>query len=413
MKTNSKIDVYLPDLVGKGYKAFWNFRGRYNVCKGSRGSKKSKTTALRWIYLLMKYPDANLLVIRKTGKTLHDSCFTDLKWAIHRLQVVDWWTWKESPLEMTYKPTGQKILFRGLDDPLKITSITVEHGFLCWAWLEEAYEVLKEKDFDAVDESIRGKMPDGLFKQWVITFNPWNEHHWLKRRFFDQKDPDILATTTNYLCNEWLDEHDLRLFEEMQKNRPDRYRVAGLGEWGVSEGAVFSNWTTADLSKEIPHFANIHNGLDFGVADPNALIRFDFEPGQKKIYVFEEYYQGNISLEKLYEEVKKRAGTQLIIGDSAASQQIIELCRMGLHVVPAVKGPGSIQYGIQWLQGYDIIVDYRCRNFIREISNYQWTLDKYGNTTDIPIDADNHLIDALRYGSEPIQHGFARAGRRL
>lgn len=276
---NSKNSIYLPDVVGKGYKDFWNFRGRYLVCKGSRASKKSKTTALRCIYNIMKYPQANLLVVRKTYRTLKDSCFSELKWAIHRLQVDQWWIVKESPLEMTYKPTGQKIYFRGLDDPLKVTSITVDVGVLCWAWLEEAYEVLKEEDFDTLDESIRGEVPPGLFKQWTITFNPWNEQHWLKRRFFDVKSPDILALTTNYMCNEWLDQRDLQLFEDMKQNRPERYKVAGLGDWGVTEGVVFSNWTTADLFEMIPHFANIYNGLDFGVSDPNALIRFDFEPG--------------------------------------------------------------------------------------------------------------------------------------
>ena len=349
--------IWLPDLVGKGYREFWNFRGRYNVCKGGRGSKKSKTTALRWIYLLMKYPLANLLVIRKTGKTLRDSCFTDLKWAICRFQVEALWEWKESPLEMTYLPTGQKILFRGLDDPLKITSITVAHGVLCWAWLEEAYEVLSEKDFDTLDESIRGRLPEGLFKQWVITFNPWNAQHWLKRRFFDVQSPDILATTTNYLCNEWLDGHDLQLFEEMKRSRPERYRVAGLGDWGTVEGVIFNNWTVADLQPLIPGFANIYNGLDFGVSDPNALIRFDFEPGQKKIYVFDEYFQGGISLEQLAAEVKRRVGSAYVTCDSAGSQQILELCRMGVRAIPARKGAGSIQYGIQWLQGYDILVD--------------------------------------------------------
>ena len=155
--------IYLPDVVGKGYKAFWEFKGRYNVCKGGRASKKSKTTALRWIYLMMKYPLANLLVVRKIGRTLKDSCFTDLKWAVHRLHVEKRWSWKESPLEITYLPTGQKILFRGLDDSLKVTSITVEHGVLCWAWLEEAYELLKETEFDTLDESIRGESAPGLF----------------------------------------------------------------------------------------------------------------------------------------------------------------------------------------------------------------------------------------------------------
>lgn len=405
--------IWLPDLVGKGYREFWNFRGRYNVCKGGRGSKKSKTTALRWIYLLMKYPLANLLVIRKTGKTLRDSCFTDLKWAICRFQVEALWEWKESPLEMTYLPTGQKILFRGLDDPLKITSITVAHGVLCWAWLEEAYEVLSEKDFDTLDESIRGRLPEGLFKQWVITFNPWNAQHWLKRRFFDVQSPDILATTTNYLCNEWLDEHDLQLFEEMKRSRPERYRVAGLGDWGTVEGVIFNNWTVADLQPLLPGFANIYNGLDFGVSDPNALIRFDFEPGQKKIYVFDEYFQGGISLEQLAAEVKRRVGSAYVTCDSAGSQQILELCRMGVRAIPAKKGAGSIQYGIQWLQGYDILVDKRCTNFIREISNYQWKKDAYGNATDIPCGTDDHLLDALRYASEPVQHGGVTAGIRI
>ena len=209
IKTAKKVN--LPEVVGKGYGSFWNFKGRYRVVKGSRASKKSKTTALNCIARIMEYPQANLLCVRKTYRTLKDSCFTELKWAIHRLGVDAWWDAKESPLEMTYKPTGQKILFRGLDDPLKVTSITVEVGVLCWLWIEEAYEIGSEADFDTLDESIRGEVPPGLFKQITLTFNPWNERHWLKRRFFDAaQDSDILAMTTNYTCNEWLDAADKR-----------------------------------------------------------------------------------------------------------------------------------------------------------------------------------------------------------
>ena len=133
-----KVNIYLPDVVGKGYRSFWNYRGRYRVVKGSRASKKSKTTALWFIYNMMKYQGSNTLVVRKTVRTLKDSCYTELKWAIHRLQVDGLWDCKESPLEMTYIPTGQKIYFRGLDDPLKVTSITVDVGVLCWMWIEEA-----------------------------------------------------------------------------------------------------------------------------------------------------------------------------------------------------------------------------------------------------------------------------------
>lgn len=164
--------IYLPDIVGRGYKDFWNFKGRYRVVKGSRASKKSATAALWYIYNIMKYKDANLLVIRKTFRTLKDSCYTQLKWAIHRLGVDAYFNCKESPLEITYKPTGQKIYFRGLDDPLKVTSITVDKGVLCWVWIEESYELTSESSFDTLNESIRGEVPKGLFKQCTLTFNP-------------------------------------------------------------------------------------------------------------------------------------------------------------------------------------------------------------------------------------------------
>ena len=149
---------------------------------------------------------------------------------------------------MTYRPTGQKIYFRGLDDPLKVTSITVEVGCLCWAWIEEAYEITKESDFDTLDESIRGETPETLWKQWTLTFNPWNEKHWLKSRFFDNPSEDTLAITTNYLCNEWLDKSDLALFEKMKERNPRRYQVAGLGDWGVTEGLVYENWHEQEFS---------------------------------------------------------------------------------------------------------------------------------------------------------------------
>lgn len=191
---SGKVNVKLPEVVGKGYGTFWRWEGRYRAVKGSRASKKSKTTALWYITNMMKYPDANTLVVRKTYRTLKDSCFTELKWAIHRLGVDAFWDIKESPLEMTYKPTGQKIYFRGLDDPLKVTSITVDQGVLCWMWIEEAYEISSEDDFNMLDESIRGAIPEGsdLFKQITVTFNPWNEHHWLKKRFFDNPDDETL-----------------------------------------------------------------------------------------------------------------------------------------------------------------------------------------------------------------------------
>ena len=154
---NSKIEVNIAEKIGKGYKTFWNSKVRYIALKGGRGSKKSTTQSMKIIYNMMKYPLANTLVIRRVFNTHKDSTWTQLKWAANNLGVSHLWKFSKSPLEATYIPTGQKILFRGLDDPMSITSITVEIGYLCWCWFEEAFQITNEDDFNKVDMYIRGE----------------------------------------------------------------------------------------------------------------------------------------------------------------------------------------------------------------------------------------------------------------
>lgn len=398
--------ISLKKVVGKGYNRYWHYKGRYRVCKGSRASKKSKTTALWYIHNMMKYKGANTLVIRKTYRTLHDSCFTELKWAINRLEVQKYWDIKESPLEMTYKPTGQKIYFRGLDDPLKVTSITVEVGSLCWCWIEEAYEIMNEDDFDMIDESIRGVVEGNLFKQITLTFNPWNEHHWLKKRFFDDPDSETLAMTTNYMCNEWLDEADKKVFETMKKNNPRRYRVAGLGEWGIVDGLVYENWEEKLFDiEEIKKLSSIESafGLDFGYTnDPSALFCGFIDIPSKSIYVFDEMYKKGLSNEKIYENISSMGYTkEKIIADSAEKKSIDRLYELGLYRIQAAqKGKDSINAGIDYIQDFNIIIHPRCVNFLTEISNYTWKEDKDGKKINKPIDDFNHLMDAMRYALE-------------
>lgn len=411
LQTKNVDKKHLPSLVGKGYGDYWRFKGRYRVCKGSRASKKSKTTGLFYITKLVKHPEANLLVIRKTERTLKDSCYKELKWAIHRLGLDHMWKCNTNPLEMTYIPTGQKIYFRGLDDPLKVTSITVDVGFLCWCWIEEAYEISKEEDFDMLDESIRGQMPDGLWKQITLTFNPWNEHHWIKKRFFDVQSPEILAKTTNYMCNEWLDEADLKLFEDMRLNRPKRYRVAGLGEWGIIDGLVYENWEEKEFDiQEVskrPGFSSAF-GLDFGYTnDPSALFCGLINPTAKVIYVFDEMYQKAMSNEMIYEEILKMGHSkEKITADSAEPKSIDRLYNLGINRIrKARKGKDSINAGIDYIQDFKIYIHPRCVNFLTEISNYTWDEDKNGNKTNKPIDDFNHLMDAMRYALEDYTRG--------
>lgn len=404
---NKKVTT-MSSFVGGGYNEFWRFKGRYRVCKGSRASKKSKTTALWYASWLNKkgFEQANLIVFRKTYRTIKNSCFTDLKWALNRLGVIDDWEITLSPLEMRRKSTGQVILFRGLDDPLKVTSVTVENGFLCWAWLEEAYEVMNEDDFNVLDESIRGTCPAPLFKQWTITFNPWNERHWLKKRFFDaEPDPDILAITTNYLCNEFLDKADIKVFEDMKRRNPRRYAVAGLGGWGIVDGLIYENWKEQEFDiDEIRKRPGVVSafGLDFGYTnDPSTLFCGLLDRDNKQLFVFDEMYEKGMSNKRIADTVEDMGyAKERITADSAEPKSIDELKSLGLRVKAAQKGKDSIQNGIQWIQELEIIIHPRCVNFLTEISNYTWDRDKFGNKLNRPIDDFNHLMDAMRYALE-------------
>lgn len=412
MQTNK---VYLPDIVGKGYGAFWRFKGRYKAVKGSRASKKSSTQALKAIIEIVENPTVNWLVVRKVERTLRDSCFAQLKWAIHRLQLDRYFKCSTSPLEITYIPTGQKILFRGLDDPLKVTSITVEVGSLCRLWVEEAYEITSEEAFDRLDESIRGQLPKGMYHQVVLTFNPWSDRHWLKKRFFDEPSENVLAITTNYLCNEFLSDSDLVLFEEMKKN-PRRYRTAGLGEWGIVEGLVFENWEEQAFDvNEIAKRPNVKSafGMDFGyVNDPSTLFCGLVDTVAREIYVFDEMYEKGMSNEDILSKVTEMGyAKERIKADSAEPKSIAYLRKAGLRNIRAAKkGPDSIRAGISLIQDYKIIVHPRCVNFLTEISNYTWDKDKFDNIINKPIDDFNHLMDAMRYAIEEFD---GRKGVRL
>lgn len=403
------LELRLPDVVGGGYRDFWRFKGRYRVVKGSRASKKSKTTALWFVYSMMRYPSANLLVVRKVFRTLKDSCYSELRWAAARLGVTEHWEFKQSPLEIIYKPTGQKIYFRGLDDPLKINSIAAETGGLCWLWVEEAYEIGSEDDFNMLDETIRGGEAKGVFKQVTLTFNPWDERHWLKKRFFDTpQTSDLLAITRDYRCNEFLDKADLRLFETMKRQNQRRYRVAGLGQWGVNEGAVYVNWREemfdrwALVKREGVKAAF---GLDFGYTnDPTALFCALVDRVNLKLYVFDELYEKGLTNAMLAGRISDLGYEREIIrADSAEPKSIDELRGLGLRRIRAAKkGPDSIRSGIQRIQNYSIIIHPRCVNFMREMGGYVWEKDLTGRILNRPVGGDDHLMDAMRYALEEL-----------
>ena len=398
----------LPAIVGKGYGKYWHSTNFYRVVKGSRGSKKSKTTALNFIVRLLKYDWANLLVVRRYSNTNKQSTYTDFKWACNQLGVLHLFKFNESLPEITVRKTGQKILFRGLDDELKITSITVDVGILCWAWFEEAYQIESEAKFSTVVESIRGSLdvPD-FFKQITVTFNPWSERHWLKKVFFDEdtRRADTLALTTTYRVNEWLDEVDIQRYEDLYLTNPRRARIVCDGEWGVAEGLVFDNFSVVEfnIDQTIQRINETTAGLDFGFThDPTALVCSVVDLEKKEIWIYQEHYQRGMLTDAIVKMLKdNQLDRTLLTADSAEKRLIAEIRSKGIQsIVVSYKGRGSVMQGIQFLQGFKIHIHPSCENTVEEFNTYTFAQDKEGNWLNEPIDKNNHIIDALRYSME-------------
>lgn len=402
------MDIKLDEIVGGGYNKFFNNKNFYRVVKGSRGSKKSKTTALNFIFRIMQYSWSNLLVVRRFSNTNKQSTYTDLRWATNRLGVKHLFKFNDSLPEITYKPTGQKILFRGLDDPLKITSITVENGILCWAWFEEAYQIETFDKFSTVVESIRGSVDDPeFFKQITITFNPWSERHWLKPTFFDEdtKLNNTFSYTTTFRVNEWLDDVDIGRYEDLYRTNPRRARIVCDGDWGVAEGLVFENFEVKEFDwvKKLKDKQVVAHGSDFGFTqDPTTLVSTIVDTQNKELWIYNEHYQRGMLTDEIYQMyIDKGLKNAEIIADSAEKRLITEIKRKGIsNIKPSVKGQGSIMQGVQFIQGFKIYVHPSCEHTIEELNTYTFDQDKDGNWLNKPIDENNHILDALRYSLE-------------
>ncbi|MBQ8202703.1 MAG: PBSX family phage terminase large subunit [Clostridia bacterium] len=395
--------IRVTEVVGKGYGEYWNCKSRYRVLKGGKASKKSATTALNFIYRIMRYKESNLLVVRQVMNTHRDSTFAQLKWAQSKLGVAHLWSNTVSPMEMTYIPTGQKILFRGFDDVLKLASTTVPKGYLNFVWIEEAFEIEEEADFEKLDLSVpRGSLPNHLFKQTTLTFNPWSSEHWLKKRFFDTPDRNTATFSTNYLINEFLDETDRAVFERMKTANRRKYEVAGLGNWGISEGLVFENWEIGKkiISEKERYKWKSFFGLDYGYTnDPTAFIAFMANPIDKELYIYDEFYKKRMLNCHIAEEIKRKGfSKERIRADCAEPKSNDDLRRLGIsRIMPSSKGSDSILNGIAGICEYHIFIDPACRNTIKEFSSYVYDPKNLKNGMPLPKDSDNHLCDALRY----------------
>lgn len=415
MLPNLTIDI--AKIVGGGYGKFWHNRKRYLVNKGGRASKKSTTAALRLIWNIMKYPESNALVLRQVFDTHRTSTYAQLKWAINRLGVGAYWKETLSPLELVYLPTGQKIIFKGLDDPDKITSITVDKGYLCWIWFEEAFQVYDEQVFNKIDLSLRGQMPEHLWKEITLTLNPWSSTHWIKKRFYDTPDDNVCALTTSYLCNEFLDDVDRAIFDKMRRTNKRRFYIEGLGEWGLSDGLVYTNFVVQNFSRlEILQrrdrkgrpYALHRVGLDFGFTNsPTAIVDMLINELEKEIYICREHYQRGMTNKMIAAQLHNmELDKSRIKADSAEPKSIEEIRTDDKYPVPLIKGckkgGDGKRAGIQKIQDYRIIIHPECYNFQIEINNYVWDKTKEGLVLNEPIKDFDHGMDGMRYGMEDV-----------
>lgn len=372
---------------------------------GGRGSTKSSFISIEIILGMMRDPNANAMAMRKVGRFLEESVFEQLLWAIDVLQVADKWKVRYSPLGLTYIPFGNRILFRGADDPKKIKSVKLKKGYFKYIWYEERAEFDGEEEERVINQSLmRGGDKYVVFYSWNP---PKSMNNWVNQDVLTERG-DTIVHHSDYrtVPREWLGEQFLIEAEHLKNMNPQAYEHEYLGIATGTGGAVFDNVTVRKITTdEIAIFDRIRQGLDFGYgADPLAYLKMQYDKTRKKLYIFGEIYQvklGNTAFAKKVRGYNPLNKT--IIADSEDPRAIAALCEMGLRIVGAKKGPGSIEFGMQFLADEleEIIIDpERCPNAAREFTCYELERDKNGNFKGSYPDKDNHTIDAARYGLE-------------
>lgn len=383
------------------------------------GSSSGKSYFLAQKIVLDNLNGCNWLCCRNVAKTIRRSVFNEIKKAINNIGLSSYYKINSSDMVITNKINGKQILFAGLDDPEKIKSITPADGILERVFVEEATEIKREA-YKQLTKRLRGISKHS--KSIILAFNPILKSHWIYKEFFSNwedgkncyEDDNLTILKTTFRDNLFLTDDDRKGLEN--ESDPYYYNVYTLGNWGVLGNVIFKNWRVEDLSNRISQFDNIYNGLDFGYAkDPNALIRVHLDKKRKRIYVFDEWYQAGMQDDELVQLCREKIGNQYITCDNAEPKTIDYMCNSGVKAVAAVKGVDSINRGIRWLQGYEIIIDVGCQHFKNEIEQYHWLEDRQGNVMAKAADVNNHLLDALRYAlCDPILgEAEVSAGRRI
>jgi len=393
----------LPEVFNDVYVDYLDDPTPIQIFYGGASSGKSVFLAMRVVYDLIK-GGRNYLVCREISRTIRGSVAMEIGKVISSWNVSKFFNINKTDGTITCS-NGYQCVFTGLDDVEKLKSIVPAKGVFTDAWIEEATET-EAASIAQIEKRQRGGF-ESIAKRITLSFNPILQSHWIYTKHFKDiqfdnrsyrtKDISILKTT--YKDNRFLTEQDIyRLENEQDKYRYDVYT---LGNWGVLGNVIFTNWEIRDLSAMQNQFTNHRNGGDFGYsADPASIVVSHYDKMRKTIYIYDELYQTGLTNDLLANEALKMVGSQAITWDSAEPKSIAELNRLGVSANAASKGKDSVLHGIQWLQQQTIVIDTKCINMRNEIQGYKWKEDKGGNALPVPVDEDNHLIDALRYAYE-------------
>lgn len=403
--------IYLSQKIGPAFNAvahdvFVHGHTHYDF-SGGRGSLKSSTVSILVTLLLMQREnkDCHALVLRKVGNTIRDSVYAQYIWAIGELGAADYWEAKVAPMELIYKPTGQKIMFRGADDPMKIKSIKVPFGYIAITHFEEKDQFAGRPEIRNILQSTMRGGP----RYWNFeSYNPpISRDNWANKDSLEERT-DRLCHKSTYLeaPPEWLGQQFLDEAEHLKETDERAYQHEYLGIPVGTGGNVFDNLELREITDdEIAHFDRIYQGVDWGwFPDPFAFIRLYYDRAREKIYLVDEIYQNKLTNEDSGRIIAQRGYKDTrIICDSAEPKSVADYRAMGLPAQEAIKGPGSVEYGMKWLQRRKIVIDRRrTPNAYNEFVGYEYERNKDGDIISGYPDANNHLIDATRYALEPV-----------
>jgi len=390
------FDIH-QDIKKHGHTFYWE--------EGGRGSTKSSHISIEIPLLLLKNPQCHAVILRKVGNTIKNSVYPQMQWAIDKLGLSSKFKFKSSPHEITYKKTGQKILFMGVDDPQKIKSIKLPFGYIGIAWFEELDQFSGMEEIRSLNQSLLR----GGSQYWEFcSFNPpKSQNNWVnEEKLIDDADRLIHHSDYRGVPREWLGEQFFADAEKLKAKNLRSYEHEYLGEVTGTGGAVFENVEDMRMSDEmVAQFDRLLYGLDYGFAvDPLAFLCMHYDRKHEVLYIFDEIYQQKLTNKRAVELIKPKAEFRRITGDSAEPKSIAEMRELGLNITGARKGPDSVDFGMKWLQGRaKIYIDkQRCPNTYKEFVMYEYEKNRQGQFISAYPDLNNHAIDACRYGCSEV-----------